>query len=92
VPMLVEQLRLQVREEIGTAYLEPNPHRPGWLLRDCDVRGRLVWAGEDASYAVVVDGRTLSWEEFGRALEPFEGWRFRLVFDDIDDVRPEPAR
>jgi hypothetical protein len=25
VPMLVEQLRLQVRDEIGTAYLEPNP-------------------------------------------------------------------
>jgi hypothetical protein len=91
VPMLVEQLHLQVREEIGTAYLEPNPHRPGWLLRDREVRGRLVWNGENATYAVAVDGRTLSWE-FGRTLESYEGWRFRLVVDDIDDVRPEAAR
>jgi hypothetical protein len=37
----------------------------------------------------VIDGRTLSWEEFGRTLESFEGWRFRLLIDDIDDVRPQ---
>ena len=92
VPMLIEQLRLQVRDEIGTTYLEPNPSRPGWLLRDHQVAGRLVWAGQDAPYAVVIDGRTLSWEELGRALESFEGWRFRLVIDDIDDVRPDPRR
>lgn len=91
VAMLVEQLRVQVRDEIGTAYLDPNPHRPGWLLRDREVRGRLVWAGEDAPYDVVVDGRTLSWDELARALEAFEGWRFRLVVEDTDDVRPEPA-
>lgn len=66
VPMLVEQLRVQVREEIGTAYLQPSTHRAGWLLRGGQVRGRLVLAGDDVSYAVVVDGRTLSWEEFGR--------------------------
>ncbi len=91
--MLVERLRLQVRDEIGARHLEPNPSRPGWLLRGHQVAGRLVWAGEDAPYAVVIDGRTLSWEEFGRTLEPFEGRRFRLVIDDdIDDVRPEPRR
>jgi hypothetical protein len=29
VPMLVEQLHLQVRDEIGTAYLEPEPASTG---------------------------------------------------------------
>jgi len=92
VPMLVEQLRLQVRDEIATTYLEPNPSRPGWLLRDHEVAGRLVWVSDGAPYAVVIDGRTLSWEDFGRTLESFEGWRFRLVIDDIDDVRPDARR
>jgi hypothetical protein len=92
VPMLVEQLRLQVRDEIGATSLEPSPSRPGWLLRGHQVAGRLVWAGEGAPYAVVIDGRTLSWAESGRTLESFEGWRFRLVIDDIDDVRPEARR
>jgi hypothetical protein len=43
-------------------------------------------------YSVVVDGRTLTWEEFGEALEPFEGWRFRLVIEDPGiDLRPDAA-
>lgn len=89
VSMLVEQLLLQVRDEIGTSHLQPHPSRPGWLLRDREAAGRLVWAGDGLPYAVVIDGRRLSWEEFGRAVESFEGWRFRLVFDDIDDLRPD---
>ena len=80
------------RDIAGTTYLEPNPSRPGWLLRDREVAGRLVWAGAGAPYAVVIDGRTLSWEEFGRTMESFEGWRFRLTIDDIDDLRPEIGR
>ena len=39
-----------------------------------------------ASYDVVVDGRRLSWEEFGRALEPFEGWDFTLRIHDDEFV------
>lgn len=92
VPMLVEQLQAQIRDQIATTYLEPNPHRPGWLLRGSEVRARLVWAEQDGPYAVVVDGRTLSWEEFGRALEPFEGWQIHLQVEDIDDVRPDAMR
>jgi len=72
VPMLVEQLRLQVRDEIGTTYLEPNPSRAGWLLRDRAVAGRLVWAGEGAQYAVVVDGRTLSWPVAERPVDGYD--------------------
>jgi len=67
------------------------PDRDG-MVREQEVSGRLVWAGDGAPYAVVIDGRTLSWEDFGRTLESFEGWRFRLVIDDIDDVRPDARR
>lgn len=55
--------------------------------------GRLVWndqAGDGKPYRVIVDGRTLSWQEFGSALEAYEGWRFRLVIDDsIEDFRSD---
>jgi hypothetical protein len=30
----------------------------------------------------VIDGRKLSWEEFGEALGSYEGWNFRLVIED----------
>ncbi len=40
-------------------------------------------------YDVVVDGRRLSWEEFGRVLEPFEGWPFTLRFEDVPMIDPQ---
>jgi len=40
-----------------------------------------------APSAMVVNGRRLSWEEFGAALEPFEGWTFRLEMRDIDTAQ-----
>ncbi len=90
---LVRQVRAHAEAEVARGYLEPNPHRRGWVLAGDEVAGRLVWGeGRDVGepYDVVVDGRTLSWEELGRALEPFEGWRFRLVIEDRSlDVRPD---
>jgi hypothetical protein len=90
---LVTSVREQAEAETSRQYLEPNPHRPGWISRDDEVAGRFIWneANETGGpYDVVVDGRTLTWEEFGEALEPYEGWRFRLVIEDPSvDLRPD---
>lgn len=90
---LLSQLRAHAEAEVSRRYLERNPHGSGWLLADDAVAGRLVWGeGRETGgpYDVVVDGRTLSWEELGKALGPYEGWRFRLVIEDRSlDVRPD---
>ena len=31
----------------------------------------------------IIERHRVSWEEFGAALEPFEGWTFRLSMQDI---------
>jgi hypothetical protein len=80
---LVEALRLQARRSVGHQDLEPNPYRGGWILRGDTVSGRLEWSEEGLPYSVVVDGRKLSWEEFGFALEAFEGWNFTLRIDEM---------
>jgi hypothetical protein len=90
---LVGQLIEMARAELGRRYLTADRYRGGWLLKGDEVAGRLVGndaKGSGAPYGVVVDGRTLSWEDLGRALQPFEGWRFRLVIEDrLADVRPD---
>ncbi len=53
-------------------------------MRGKEVEGRLVWRDDRPGYDVVVDGRRLTWEEFGDALEPFEGWTFRLSIREIE--------
>ena len=48
------------------------------------VRGRIEW--DDAHNGriplLIIDGREIGWEEFGRMLMSFEGWQFRLNIAD----------
>ena len=86
VSMLVERVKTTIRRRIGRLDLERAPSGDHWIMAGDDLTGRLVWRDDGKPYGVVVDGRVLSWEEFGRALEPFEGWEFRLSFGDGPDM------
>ncbi len=90
--MLVDQVKTTIRQRIGRLDLEFSPTSDHWIIAGDDLTGRLVWREDGKPYGVVVDGRSLSWEEFGRALEPFEGWEFRLAFDDGPDDDEDPER
>jgi hypothetical protein len=48
------------------------------------VQGRIEWdAAEDGRVPLlVVDGREITWEEFGRMMLTCEGWQFRLEIRD----------
>jgi hypothetical protein len=85
VGRLVTRVRIRLQQRVGHLDLED---RPGWqpMIAGDALTGRLVWSGQGEPYDVVVDGRRLTWAEFGRALEPFEGWAFRLIFEDLETV------
>lgn len=93
VDELVAHVHQAAEQGIATQYLERHPRGWGWILRGDEVAGRLVWSegrGAGDPYDAVVDGRAITWEELGSALEPYEGWRFRLVIEDrLDDLRPD---
>ena len=94
VEHLVFRLREIAEQEVAQRYLEPNPHRAGFLLKGDAFEGRLEWSGDGnevaAPYDVVVDGKKLSWDDLGRALEPFQGFRIRIeISDTFEDLRGE---
>ena len=51
------------------------------------VRGLIEWddAHDGRVPLVVVDGREITWEEFGRMLMTFEGWQFKLEIRDMSE-------
>lgn len=82
---LLAAVRRRIRADLSQVYLERHEDRDGWMLHGDTVEGRLEWAEGSESglpYDVIVDDRRLSWEQFGRALEPFEGFRVRLIVSD----------
>jgi hypothetical protein len=90
---LVDNVRDRAEHEIANPHLEPNPHGTGDLLRNDQVAGRFVWQKaltDTDPFDVVIDGRTLTWHQFGQTMRSHEGWRFRLTIEDpCDDLRPD---
>ncbi len=86
---VLAQLRQVVQQEVSRAYLEPNAFGvqvagSAWTIAGDEVAGRIDWSGDDAvpEPSVVIDGRRLAWDAFGRLVASFEGWTFRMRFDD----------
>jgi hypothetical protein len=48
------------------------------------VRGTIEWdASEDGSVPLLnIDGREITWPQFGRMLMSFEGWQFKVEIRD----------
>jgi hypothetical protein len=51
------------------------------------VRGLVEWDGASDGRVplLLIDGRKISWEEFGRMWMSFEGWQFKLEMRDISE-------
>lgn len=82
------RLRRIVQREVARAYLVPSEvGEETWAIAGSEVVGRVDWSGDDAvrEPSVVVDGRRLTWEAFGRLVASFEGWGFSMRFDDSSE-------
>jgi hypothetical protein len=87
VDELVGHLRERLAAAVSGVHLERDPHRDGWIASGKEIAGRLTYNQDGAAgmpYDVVVDGRRLTWADLGHALEPFEGWAFRLVIEPME--------
>jgi hypothetical protein len=86
--VLLAELDERVRAETSRCYLEHDDQH-GWQVTGTDVAGRVL-GGQDDAPDVIIDGRRLSWADFGRTMASFEGWWFRLGLGDDDVTTPTP--
>lgn len=61
-------------------------HRLGLQIAEhAVVRGLIEWDDDGRAPLVIVDGREIAWEEFGRMLMSFEGFQFKLEIRDMSE-------
>ena len=79
---LLGNLVERMRRSLSVRYLVRS--EDGTHIADQTVCGRIEGdaCGDDRVPLLVIDGREVSWDEFGRMLMSFEGWQFRLVIRD----------
>ena len=74
------------RRALALTHLDDSDHGPY-------VNDRLILRGtvdsnpneEHRVPMVVIDGREISWDDFGRVVSAFEGWQFKLEFRDLSE-------
>ena len=79
---LLGRLIERMRRSLSVKYLVHSEH--GTQVADWKVCGRIDWdaSADGRTPLLVIDGREVSWEDFGRMLMTFEGWQFRLAISD----------
>jgi len=80
---LMGQLVERMRRALALRHLKYEKQF-GWTIADFLVRGSITWDDEQDGRAplLMIDGREISWEQFGRMLMSFEGWQFKLEIRD----------
>lgn len=83
---LLGRLVEKIRRTLSVKHITDDD-RHGLQIADQTVRGRIEgdYSGADHTPIVVVDGREISWDDFGRMLMTFEGWQFKLEIRDISE-------
>jgi hypothetical protein len=73
----------RMRRALGQRHLEKRD-RFGMVIKDFLVRGRIDCdlEADDRLPLLVIDGKEISWNQFGRMLMSFEGWQFKLEIRD----------
>ena len=82
---LLGRLVERMRRSLSVRHLVQSEQ--GLQIADQTVRARIAWDETMAERMplLVIDGRDVSWEEFGRMLMTFEGWQFRMEIGDRSD-------
>lgn len=72
----------RMRRTLSVRYLVCD--EDGARIADQTVCGRIDWdeSGDGRTPLLVIDGREVTWDEFGHMLMTFEGWQFRLAIRD----------
>lgn len=75
----------KIRRALAKKHLKDDEF--GLQIEDLVVRGRIDSDMSEAEPTplLVIDGREVTWEQFGRMLMTFEGWKFKLELIDRSD-------
>ncbi len=87
---MAEQAHVCVEIPAGRPQLRWAEGAQQWTPRG-DVVRAVVMSGDKDAPAIEVDGKEMSWAEFGTAMSTYEGWGFRLCFVPEDEIHEPPA-
>lgn len=87
--ILRRRLEEKIKRSLSTRHLEYHAESHTWGTCGDIIRGQIKWNPQHEGQVplIIVDGKEVAWEEFGRIMMTYEGFQFILKFvDPADDV------
>ena len=86
---LFSKLVERMRRELERKHIEPSDLTRYIITEQNIVRGHINWDDETEGQVpcLVIDGKELSWHEFGRMIMAYEGFHFKLEIFEGDEER-----
>ena len=78
----------KMKRGLGRKHIEESEFTEYQITDGDTVRGRITWDDEEEGRVpcLIIDGKEVSWEEFGRILMGYEGFQFKLeIFERYDE-------
>lgn len=79
----------RLRRELERKHIEPSDLARYRITNEDIVRGHIVWDDETDGQVpcLIIDGKELSWYEFGRMLMTYEGFHFKLEIFEANEEK-----
>lgn len=77
----------RIQRQLSIKHIEPSEHYRYLITDNNTVRGYITDDPEDGLFpCVVIDGKEISWEEFGRMVHVYNGFNFKMeIFDKTEE-------
>ena len=73
-------LKKRIKKALSVNYM--NPDRS---IKDGKLVGYIDYDSEKDDYVIFIDGKPFSWDELGRNVSTYEGWKIKIEFGSISD-------
>ena len=89
---LFQKLIVRMRRALDRSHITWDETTRNWQITDSDlVRGRIDSGLDSDGHArmplIIIDGKEITWNEFGKMLTTYEGFNFKLeIFDRSDEM------
>ena len=77
---MLETLNQRIKKVLSVKYMDTDSR-----IKDQKIVGYIDYDRDKGEHMIYVDGKPFTWEELGRNVSTFEGWKIRIEFGDISE-------
>jgi hypothetical protein len=77
---MLDTLKRRIKKALSVKYMDQDGH-----IKDQKMVGYIDYDRDKGEHIIFVDGKPFSWEELGRNIPSYEGWKIKIEFGGLGE-------